>query len=66
MPDYGNLVMTLDFIHILSPTYPSSLPPTDVVAMLMDPISFANRALQEMSEGLVSDTYICILSHRTI
>ena len=25
----------------------------DLVAMLMDPISFANRALQEMSEGLV-------------
>ena len=24
-----------------------------LVAMLMDPISFANRALQEMSEGLV-------------
>ena len=26
----------------------------DLVAMLTDPISFANRALQEMAEGLVS------------
>lgn len=25
----------------------------DLVAMLMDPISFANRALQDMAEGLV-------------
>lgn len=27
---------------------------SDLVAMLMDPISFANRALQDMAEGLVS------------
>ena len=32
----------------------------DLVAMLMDPISFANRALQDMAEGLVR---MCVCVH---
>lgn len=35
----------------------------DLVAMLMDPISFANRALQDMAEGLVCSANVAISTH---
>ena len=48
---YGSSLANRFFLHFVTNFFPHRLVSPDVVAMLMDPISFATKALEELAKG---------------